>query len=110
MVVLGVHCDPDQIDVSATLVVDGAVAAAIEEERITRVKHARGFPVGAIRRCLEVAGLRGTDVDLVALAGDRRANLLARSLWTLRHRPSPRHIVARLRARRGGTGAQEAIA
>ena len=42
---------------SAALVRDGKLVAAVEEERFNRVKYAAGFPVAAIRYCLQEAGI-----------------------------------------------------
>ena len=71
MVVLGVfhsHSDP-----SAAVLVDDTVAAFVEEERLSRVKHAHGaFPSRAIRHVLERAGIGITEVDYVAQAWDCR--------------------------------------
>ncbi|MGE5279815.1 MAG: carbamoyltransferase [Deltaproteobacteria bacterium] len=54
-------------DASAALLVDGRIAAAAEEERFTRTKHARDQrPVHAVRYCLDAAGLKPQDIDLVA--------------------------------------------
>ncbi len=44
-------------DVSAVLVRDGELVAAVEEERFRRIKHVAGFPHQAIRACLEMAGI-----------------------------------------------------
>lgn len=52
-------------DSSAALLVDGAVVAAAQEERFTRVKHDNGFPVNACRFCLEHNGLKLRDIDTV---------------------------------------------
>jgi len=52
-------------DASAALVIDGSVVAAAEEERFTRVKHTKGFPVNAMRFCLDYAGVGIKDVDIV---------------------------------------------
>jgi carbamoyltransferase len=38
-------------DVSAALVRDGQLIAAVEEERYRRIKHVAGFPKAAIRAC-----------------------------------------------------------
>ena len=45
-------------DVSAVLLRDGDLIAAVEEERFRRVKHWSGFPREAIRACLEMVGSR----------------------------------------------------
>ncbi len=44
-------------DSSACLVKDGALVAAVEEERFRRVKHWAGFPTEAIRYCLSAEEL-----------------------------------------------------
>ena len=54
-------------DVSAVLVRDGELVAAVEEERFRRVKHVAGFPTQAIRACLEMGGITGADVHHVGV-------------------------------------------
>jgi hypothetical protein len=51
-------------DVSAVLVRDGRLVAAVEEERFRRIKHVAGFPSLAIAECLGMGGISGEDVDL----------------------------------------------
>ncbi len=53
--ILGINCFKH--DASATLLVDGVPVAAVEEERLSRVKHDGAFPGRAIRHCLEAAGI-----------------------------------------------------
>jgi carbamoyltransferase len=53
-------------DSAAALVIDGKVVAAAQEERFTRRKHDAGFPVHAIRSCLEIGGVRPGELDHVA--------------------------------------------
>ena len=62
-------------DVSAVLVRDGDLVAAVEEERFRRIKHVAGFPAQAIQACLAMAGLTGRDIDHVAVSRDPRAHL-----------------------------------
>lgn len=52
---------------SAAVIVDGVVIAAIEEERLTRLKNDGGFPYKAIELCLEIANLGLSDIDIVAV-------------------------------------------
>ena len=52
-------------DSAAALVVDGEIIAAAQEERFTRIKHDHGFPIHAIRFCLEQAGLEPEQLDMV---------------------------------------------
>jgi len=54
-------------DPSAALYVDGKLVAAAEEERFIREKHAKNkMPLEAARFCLQYAGIRPGDVDVVA--------------------------------------------
>ena len=54
-------------DPSAALLVDGEIAAAAEEERFVREKHAQGrMPIESARYCLAAAGVRPERVDAVA--------------------------------------------
>ncbi len=67
MIVLGISGTVFH-DASAALLVDGEIVAAAEEERFIREKHAKGrFPVEAARFCLEYAGIKTHQVDIIAL-------------------------------------------
>lgn len=52
-------------DSAASLIVDGKIVAAAQEERFTRKKHDSGFPANAINFCLKEAGISGNEVDQV---------------------------------------------
>lgn len=52
-------------DSAAALVVDGAIAAAAQEERFTRRKHDADFPAKAVEYCLSVAGCGLDELDAV---------------------------------------------
>jgi carbamoyltransferase len=83
-------------DAAAALVVDGELVAAVEEERLNRVKHCAGFPSLAARWCLEDAGVAPEELDHVAVGRDPRANIGAKVIRTLMHPTSPRFLRARL--------------
>ncbi len=83
-------------DVSAVLVRDGRLVAAVEEERFRRIKHVAGFPDQAIAECLRMGGLEGRDVDVFAVSRNPRAHLWRKALFLLEHRPK-RTIGDRLR-------------
>lgn len=53
-------------DSAACILKDGVPVVAIEEERLTRVKHDNSFPENAIKKCLEIANLSIDDIDIVA--------------------------------------------
>ena len=68
-------------DPSAAIYVDGKLIAAAEEERFTRQKHAKNaMPVHAARYCLEEAGLKAGDVDVVAFPY-ARVSLWGKARW-----------------------------
>lgn len=52
-------------DAAAALLVDGELVGAVQEERLSRVKHDASFPLGAIEWCLERGGLEPGALDAV---------------------------------------------
>jgi carbamoyltransferase len=52
-------------DAAASLVIDGQIVAAAQEERFTRVKHDHRFPINAIEYCLKEAHISIADLDYV---------------------------------------------
>jgi carbamoyltransferase len=63
MNILGVSCYYH--DAAAALLQNGQLVAAAEEERFSRIKHDFGFPVHAIKFCLETGQIRSEDLDYV---------------------------------------------
>ena len=63
MQILGISCFYH--DSAAALVRDGEIVAAAQEERFSRKKHDPRFPHGAVRYCLEEAGIGDGELDLV---------------------------------------------
>ncbi|MDA9420891.1 carbamoyltransferase family protein [Bradyrhizobium sp. CCBAU 53380] len=53
-------------DGAAVLVQDGRVVAAVEEERLNRLKHSNKFPSNSIRYCLSTAGVELGEIDCIA--------------------------------------------
>ena len=49
-------------DSSACIIKNGKIIAASEEERFKRIKHWAGFPIEAIRFCLQDANIKITDI------------------------------------------------
>ncbi len=69
-------------DAAAVLVEDGEVVAAIEEERINRIKHSRKGAINAIRYCLQARGISLSDIDaLIYYGSDEGLNLWTRHLF-----------------------------
>lgn len=61
MYILGISCFYH--DAAASLLKDGMLLAAAEEERFTRKKHDSDFPLQAIHFCLNTAGITIQEVD-----------------------------------------------
>lgn len=85
MIVLGINAYHG--DVSAALIRDGVLVAAVEEERFRRVKHWAGFPQRSIRACLQAAGVGVDAVEHFAISRAPRANLMRKMAFTLQNRP-----------------------
>ena len=64
-------------DSAASLIKDGRIVAAAEEERFSRRKHHSGFPYNAVQYCLDEGGIKMSDVEHVALYWKP---------WVLRHK------------------------
>ena len=57
-------------DTSATLMIDGKLISACEEERYNKEKHTRKFPSSAINDCLKKSDLEINDIDEISLIYD----------------------------------------
>ncbi|PRQ02403.1 Decarbamoylnovobiocin carbamoyltransferase [Enhygromyxa salina] len=66
-------------DAAASLLVDGELVAASEQERHTRWKHTTRHPVDAVATCLELGGLGPEDIDRWAyyVAEDKLDEIIA---------------------------------
>ena len=52
-------------DAAASLIIDGELIAAAQEERFTRVKNDADFPINAIQYCLSDAKIEVKDLDAI---------------------------------------------
>ena len=50
-------------DSAAALVIDGEIISAAQEERFTRIKHDKNFPINAIKYLLKSAKINLDQVD-----------------------------------------------
>ena len=97
-------------DVSAVLLKDGDLVAALEEERFRRIKHVAGFPTNAIRRCLDVGGIDAADVDHVAISRDPSAHFGKKVQFVLTERPSLKLVWERAMSSRKVTNVEDDLA
>ena len=63
MYILGISCYYH--DAAAVLIKDGKVIAAVEEERLSRIKHDASFPKHAIDFCLTEGNITKKDIDYI---------------------------------------------
>ncbi len=52
-------------DSAATIIIDGKIIAAAQEERFTRIKHDSSYPFNAIKFVLDFTNLKLSDVDQI---------------------------------------------
>jgi carbamoyltransferase len=105
MIILGINAY--HANAAAAIVVDGHLVAAVEEERLNRVKYAAGLPVRAIQFCLDQAGAKLTDVDHIAIPRDPWARLGTKLLYAVR---MPRFALDRARVMKRFAGIHEDLA
>ena len=74
-------------DAAAALVVDGEVVAAIQEERLSRIKNDPALPRRAARRCLTLGGIPAAALDAVVFYESPYARLERVLVYGLRHFP-----------------------
>lgn len=94
MIILGLNAYHG--DSSAAIIKDGKLLAAIEEERIRRIKHWAGFPSEAIKWCLSYTGTNIRDVDYIAVSRDPFARFHKKIMRILSKRPNISFIKGRL--------------
>jgi len=105
MIILGINAY--HANASAAIVADRRLLAAVEEERFNRVKYAAGFPVRAIQYCLDVAGVKLSEVDHIAIPRDSWARLGTKLRYAMR---MPRFALDRARVLARFAGIRDELA
>jgi len=105
MIILGINAY--HANAAAAIVVDGRLIAAVEEERLNRVKYAAGLPARAIQFCLDRAGAKLTEVDHIAIPRDPWARFGTKLRFAMR---MPRFALDRLRVMKRFAGIREDLA
>ncbi|NDA62767.1 MAG: hypothetical protein EBX50_12085 [Chitinophagia bacterium] len=67
-------------DSAATLIKDGEIIAAAQEERFTRIKNDKSFPINSINFCLERANIQQNNLDAIVYY-DNSYLTFERVLW-----------------------------
>jgi len=81
--ILGINAH--HADASAAILKNGELIAAIEEERLRRLKHWAGFPSKAIGFCLSEAGITMQQIHTVAISRDPKAKWMKKARFMLMH-------------------------
>lgn len=68
MLILGINYPSH--DTAVALIEDGNVIFSLEEERLSREKHSRDFPILALEACLKYANIEINDIDVITLPMD----------------------------------------
>ena len=105
MIILGINAY--HANASAAIVVDGRLIAAVEEERLNRVKYAAGLPSRAMQFCLDRAGAKLSEVDHIAVPRDPFARMGTKLRFAMR---MPKFALDRFRVMKRFAGIQEDIA
>jgi carbamoyltransferase len=105
MIILGINAY--HANASAAIVVDGRLLAAVEEERLNRVKYAAGLPARAIQYCLDQAGTKLSEVDHIAVPRNPWARLGTKLRFAMR---MPRFAIDRARVMRRFAGVRDDLA
>ncbi len=105
MVILGINAY--HANAAAAIVVDGRLVAAVEEERLNRVKYAAGLPAQAIQFCLDRAGVKLAEVNHIAVPRDPWARLGTKLRFAIR---MPKFALDRVRVMRRFAGIREDLA
>jgi carbamoyltransferase len=95
MIILGLNAY--HADAAAAILIDGKLVAAVEEERLRRIKHWAGFPTEAIRYCLSEANITLSDLDHIAVSRDPKAHFWRKITFALGHRPKWSYLRDRAR-------------
>jgi carbamoyltransferase len=88
----------DGHDSGAALISAGRLVAAVNEERFTRRKLEIRYPLESIRACCELAGIRASEIQVVACCTSDPGKTLGRVL------PSTKETYYRIRRRKAAPG------
>ena len=76
-IILGIN--KDHSDSSACLLINGNLIGAVAEERLgNRVKHDSSFPNNSIEWLINLANIKYSDIDIVAVSNNSLSNLAQR--------------------------------
>ena len=74
-IIVGINAN--HADSSACVIIDGKLVAAIEEERLNRIKHFSGFPIKSVQECMKIAKIHSNQITDIAFNTKPFSNLIA---------------------------------
>ena len=82
-IILGINCF--HADSSACLIVDNKLVAAVEEERLNRIKHFAGLPIKSIEYCISKLDCDKELINNVAINSNPGSNFKDKIFYSLRN-------------------------
>ena len=82
-IIVGINAN--HADSSACVIIDGKLVAAIEEERLNRIKHFSGFPIKSVQECMKIAKIHSNQITDIAFNTKPFSNLLHKSIFFLKN-------------------------
>jgi len=80
-------------DSGAAIVKDGKILAAVDEERLSRIKGDRFYPFGAIEAVLRISGISPAEIDHIAVPHQSRHKIMRETMrqlsYALTRKPRP---------------------
>ena len=98
MKILGINAF--HADSAACVIIDGKIICAIEEERLTRIKHWAGFPEFSISACLEIANIKIDELDYIAINRDPNTHIFKKISFAITKKPSLKNVISRIKSRK----------
>ena len=80
-IILGINAN--HADSSSCIIIEGKIIAAIEEERLNRLKHYSGFPIQSIKECIKIANIDPTEITDIAFNTKPFSNIFPKSFHFL---------------------------
>ena len=108
MKILGINAF--HADSAACIIIDGKIICAIEEERLTRVKHWAGFPESSISACLKIANMKIDELDYIAVNRDPNTHIFKKITFAITKKPSLKNVISRIKSRKIDTDISKMIA
>jgi carbamoyltransferase len=98
MIILGINAY--HADSSASLLIDGKIVCATEEERFTRIKHWAGLPLQSIEFCLKFAKISMDQVDSICIGRNPKSKIFNKISYSIKNFTSAKEMLVQRLANR----------